>query len=343
MASPIARNFMLVLTAEHAGNGLDWLENKTKLLGENLENYGIIYHDLDTTNLHYHVALKTKQPIRLSAIAKAYEQPDNLVKIWRRDEGNMWAYLTHQTKKAKAEKVDYTPYLDDLNKTRFDSEQTKQKCVYDIAKSEKGEKAIIEKLCHKILDGEITKKDVLAPELIWIYFKNKTKINDAIQIRTESLRLYAPKCQTTLITGASGTGKTQYAVELAKQQYPTSWAMASSGNDALQDYTGEKCIIFDDWRPDDYKLQDLLALLDPNYRQRTHKSRYYNKPLATALIIITTNLDMDAIIAHYTGFNNTEDPKQIRRRIQTVITMQTDFTAIIEKYNEQLDGWEQPA
>jgi hypothetical protein len=332
---------MLVITPEYAGDGLDWLENKAKQLGDNLENYGIIHHDLDTANIHYHVAVKTKQPVRLSAIAKNFEQSENLVKIWRRNEGNMWAYMTHQTKNAKAEKVDYTPYLYNPNKTRFDSEQTKQKCMYDTTKNQKSDKAILEKICFAVIDGNITKKDLLAPELIKTYWQHKTKIDKAMQVRTESLRLNAPTCKTILITGDSGTGKTRYAIELAKQLYPKTWLMASAGNDPLQDYTGEKCIIFDDWRPQDYPLQDLLALLDPNYRQRTHKSRYYNKPLATELILITTNLTLDNIINYYTGYNN-EDPKQIRRRIQKIITMQPDYTAVIETYDEQIDGWRQP-
>lgn len=341
MASPIARTYMLVLTPEHAGTGLDWLEDKTKQLGDNLDSYGIIYHDLDTANKHYHVAIKTKQPVRLSAIAKNYEQAENLIKIWRRNEGNMWAYMTHQTKNAKAEKVDYTPYLYDHNKTRFDSDITRQKCMYDDTKNQKNEKARIEKLCYAILDGNITKKDLLAPDLIKTYWQHKTKIDKALQVRTDSLRLNAPKCKTTLITGKSGTGKTTYATNLAKQNYPHSWIMASAGNDPLQDYTGERCIIFDDWRPQDYQLQDLLALLDPNYRQRTHKSRYYNKPLATELILITTNLTLDNITNYYTGYNN-EDPKQIRRRIQTLVTIHDDKTITTEEYDEQLDGWRQP-
>lgn len=341
MASPIGRNFMLVLTTENAVDGLDGLEKLTKQLGDNLENYGIIYHDLDNANLHYHVAIKTKQPARLSTIAKNYVQPENLVQLWRRNEGNMWAYLTHQTNKAKAEKADYTPYLNNLNKTRFDSEQTKQKCTYDANKNSLSENTKAEKLCEQILTGELIEKQLLAPELIKTYWRHKTKFEKALQLRTKSLRYNAPKCRTMLITGNSGTGKTQYATDLAKELYPNHWAMASAGNDPLQDYTGEKCIIFDDWRPNDYPLPELLALLDPNYRQRTHKSRYYNKPLATELILITTNLTIYEITQFYTAFNN-EDPKQIRRRINTLITMKDDYTPFIELYNEQIDGWEQP-
>jgi hypothetical protein len=341
MASPIGRNFMLVITPEHAGTGLDWLEQKTKQLGDNLENYGIIYHDLDTANLHYHVAIHLKQTVRLSAIAKNYEQAENVVNLWRRNEGNMWAYLTHQTNKAKAEKVDYTPYLQNPNKTRFDTEQTKQKCIYDVSKSKLSEQTKVDKLCEKILTGDLIEKQLLAPDLIKTYWQHKTKIDKAIQLRTKSLRYNAPNCRTTLITGNSGTGKTRYATTLAKKNYPENWLIASAGNDPLQDYTGEKCIIFDDWRPQDYNLQDLLALLDPYYRNRTHKSRYSNKPLATELIIITTNLNIDAIISYYTAYNS-EDPKQIRRRINTIVTMVENEQPYIEQYDEQLDGWRQP-
>jgi DNA replication protein DnaC len=332
---------MLVITPEHAGDGLNWLENKARQLGDNLEKYGVIYHDLDTANIHYHVALKLKQPTRLSTIAKQFEQAENLVKLWRRNEDNLWAYIAHNTKNAKAEKVNYTPYLNNPNKSRFDSDDTRQQCTYDTNKSLKSDNAKIEKICLAIITGQLTERDLLAPEQAPTYWKHMTKIEKAIKIRNKTLRLYPPTCKTILITGDSGTGKTRYAIELAKQLYPKTWLMASAGNDPLQDYTGEKCIIFDDWRPQDYQLQDLLALLDPNYRQRTHKSRYYNKPLATELILITTNLTLDNIINHYTGYNN-EDPKQIRRRIHKIITMQQDYTAIIETYDEVMDGWRQP-
>lgn len=341
MASPIGRNFMLVITPEHAGDGLDWLELKTKQLTDNLENYGIIYHDLDTANLHYHVAIHLKQPVRLSTIAKNYEQAENVVNLWRRNEGNMWAYLTHQTNKAKAEKVDYTPYLNNPNKTRFDTDQTKEKCIYNVSKSKLSDQTKVDKLCEKILTGDLIEKQLLAPDLIKTYWRHKTKIDKAIQLRTKSLRYNAPNCRTTLITGNSGTGKTRYATTLAKKNYPDNWLIASAGNDPLQDYTGEKCIIFDDWRPQDYNLQDLLALLDPYYRNRTHKSRYSNKPLATELIIITTNINIDAIISYYTAYNS-EDPKQIRRRINTIVTMVENEQPYIEYYDEQLDGWRQP-
>lgn len=341
MASPLGRNFMLVITADHVTGGLDMLENNTKKLDKNLEKYGIIHHDLDTGNDHYHIALKTTKPMRLSTIAKNYGQPENLVALWRRNEGNLWAYLTHQTNKAKAEKVDYTPYLDNHDKSRFDSDDTKNQCRYDTTKSNKSENAKIEKICMQVLTGDILEKQLLAPDLIKTYWQHKTKIDKALQLRNKSLRYNAPICTTTLITGNSGTGKTRYATNLAKKKYPNHWAYASAGNDPLQDYNGEKCIIFDDWRPDEYKLPELLALLDPNYRQRTHKSRYYNKPLATELILITTNQTIYEIIDYYTAFNS-EDPKQIRRRIQTIITMQDDYTPYIEKYDVNTDGWIQP-
>ncbi len=77
-------------------------------------------------------------------------------------------------------------------------------------------------------------------------------------------------------------------------------------------------------------------MLDPEYRNRTLKSRYYNKTLATELIILTSNMDLERVVEHYTMFSE-EDPKQIRRRIQRLVTIGPDQRALNEFYNHQLD------
>ena len=340
MASPLGRAYMLVLTNDYA-QSLSNLHQQVDAIADQLEQWGIIQHDLDQGTDHYHVALKFKDPTRLSTVAKLMNQPENLVQLWRKNEGNMWAYMTHQTTQAKANKADYLPYLDNPEKSLWDSEQTKELARYNPTKKTNNKKAKLDKTINKILVGELTLKDLLKPDNIVYYHDNYQKLNRAIQLRTQSLRYNPPHCKTIYIQGNSGTGKTNYASELATEKYPNNWAFASAGNDPLQDYTGEKCLILDDWRPKDYELQDLLAMLDPYHRTRTHKSRYYNKPLATELIIITSNMTLDTAIDYYTKYN-TEDPKQIRRRIQTLVTIHDDKTITTELYDEQLDGWRQP-
>ena len=335
MPSPQGRTYMLVLTDEYAKN-LHELRRQLREAEEQLEKWGIIQHDLDQGSNHYHIALKYKAPVRLSAVAKQMNQPENLIQLWRKNEGNMWGYMTHQTKNAKANKADYLPYLDNPEKSLWDSEETKDLARYKPEKQGNENKQKLEKIRNEILVGKTTQKDLLKPENLVFYHENYQKLRLAIQLRSQSLRYNAPRCKTVYIQGKSGTGKTTFAEKMAMQKYPESYAFASAGNDPLQDYTDEKCIIFDDWRPQQYELADLLAMLDPEYRKRTLKSRYYNKTLATELIILTSNMTLERVIDHYT-LTTEEDPKQIRRRIHRLVTIGEDNRATNEFYNHQLD------
>ena len=50
------------------------------------------------------------------------------------------------------------------------------------------------------------------------------------------------------ITGASGTGKSTYAKQIASEN-KLSVYISSGSNDVLDDYQGQDCIILDDLRP----------------------------------------------------------------------------------------------
>lgn len=321
-SNPTTRHAMLAINAErlkHLDDPLEWLEQQTKKL-PHLDHYGLILHDLDRGADHYHVAITLTQPMRVKAIAKAYGQQPNVVEMWTGHTDNMWSYLSHQTKKAKAEKADYTPYIDNPAKSRWDNDNTKSKAHHkDIAKTSSTNKEV-ELLAEQIILGITTKRDLLHPDKVMTYWKNKTKLDRAIQVRTESLIVNPPNCKTYYIHGKSRSGKSSYARAIAEQRYPNQWAFASAGNDPLQDYMGEKCLILDDFRPQDYPLNHLLALIDPYHRNRTHKSRYYNKGLATELILITNVAPLQDVVDHYTAYTN-EDPRQITARIAKTIDM----------------------
>ena len=88
------------------------------------------------------------------------------------------------------------------------------------------------------------------------------------------------------ITGASGTGKSTYAKQIASENNLSVY-ISSGSNDVLDDYQGQDCIILDDLRPSCMGLSDLLKMLDNNTAS-TVKSRYKNKVLECKMIIITT-------------------------------------------------------
>lgn len=90
------------------------------------------------------------------------------------------------------------------------------------------------------------------------------------------------------ITGEPRTGKTNLAKFLAKMK-GYDYIVSSSSNDPLQDYKGQKCLILDDFRPNDLKFSDLLKLLDP-YTCSSVKSRYSNKYMVDCQMIIITSV-----------------------------------------------------
>lgn len=332
-ADPKTRNFMAVITADHV-TGIDELQQRCEQLTN--AKYVIIRHDKDIASDHYHIGIAYDSPRTLSTVAAALQMPSNFIQKWDSRVWNLWGYLTHTTTDATAEKYAYNDYVNNPDKCRanFDYAAELRSAT---TKLERAHKTKLDGIVAQILDGTLTKRDLLStPDGQFFYWKNLRQIDNAIRIRTQSLQLNPPACSTVLITGPSSSGKTTLADKLARFSCGASVAWASSANDPLQDYQGERCIIFDDFRPQDYDWVSLLALLDPFYRQRTHTSRYFNKPLATELIILTTVLSIDDIVRYY-DMCNSEDKRQLRRRIQTIYNLGVGDDLV---YNEVLDTYE---
>jgi hypothetical protein len=328
------RAFMATSTKAYAD--LDTLEKLASAIPN--ANYAIILHDKDiNASDHYHIAIEVKNPMTIQAIAKKLNTQPNFIAKWDKRIDNLWAYLLHNTNDATSTKADYKEYPQKPDKFRTNIKD------FELASAKllSGRNSKLNIIIDKLLAGEMTRKQLLQPEYLKTYYDNMNKIDKAIKLRTESLKYNPPTCETIYISGASATGKTTKAVKLAEQRYPDSYVVASTANDLLQDYTGEKCLIIDDFRPQDFPFIELLALLDPIHRQKTHRSRYYNKPLATKLIIITSILSLDDVADYYRNMTMHEDMKQLRRRVQTLITYEYD-TITEYKYDEQIDGYTFP-
>lgn len=318
----------VTLTAER-NPSIDELEALCKKL-VNAE-YAIMRHDKDIASDHYHIAIAYSSPRSVASIANALNMPANFVAKWDNRKNNLFSYLTHTTAEARAEKYHYDDYLDDATKCRanFNLKELISRATVASGLSK------VDEYAHAILDGKITKRELLNDENKHFYWNHKTKLDRAIDIRTQSLIYNPPKCSTILITGKPASGKTTLATRLARFLCGASVVFASGANDPLQDYTGEKCMIFDDFRPSDYEWINLLALLDPNYRQRTHQSRYYNKPLATELIILTSVYSIYDIEKYYHDLLPKEPMQQLFRRVGTVINLDTNAQSIYDEASGQ--------
>lgn len=116
------------------------------------------------------------------------------------------------------------------------------------------------------------------------------------------------KVKVIFIEGKAGSGKSTFAVSLAKNNKKT-FCVSSSSNDILQDYTCEDYLILDDLRDDTFTFVDLLKLLD-NFVISTVKSRYKNKLFLGEYIVITS---AKPLCEWYK--DTTEDRQQLFRRI----------------------------
>ena len=325
---------MAVITADKVKN-IDQLDRLCQPLPA---KWCVIHHDKDNASDHYHIAISYDGARTIQCVANALKMPANFIEKWDDRVDNLWSYLTHTTANAKAEKYHYDDYLKDKTKCRANFNIASVILKASATASGSTSKIELKRYAQRILTGELTARDLLKPEHIQFYWEHKNKLDQAISLRVQSLQFNPPDCETLLITGSSGSGKTKTADQLARSLYGESVCWASSANDPLQDYHGESCIIFDDWRPQDYEWNTILALLDPHYRQRSHTSRYYNKPLAVRYIILTTILGIDEIIDYYDRQND-EDKKQLRRRIQTIMDISKKqcwgYSDVMDTYIEE--------
>ena len=342
-------NFMATLTLEKAINfGFKNIDELYSFVVSHFDvdndQIAVMLHDKDLGSEHYHIALHLKNAMNINAVAKRLNIAPNFVEKWDNRVDNLWAYLLHLTDNAKNEKYNYSDYIDDLNHLKTNINLDIFRKYIDFTPKTKSKSNKADAIQLKILSGEITERDLLMPEMLPYYFENMAKCQKALQLRQKSLRINPPKCSCIYISGRSGLGKTTLANKIAKELYGNSIVIASSSNDPLQDYTDEKCFIIDDFRAKNYDFNFMLGLLDPNYRSRTHQSRYYNKVLACEMILITSVDDIDTTINHYADITD-EDMRQLRRRIQTIYALNADSTFKNLKYttyiyNDIIDSYE---
>lgn len=83
----------------------------------------------------------------------------------------------------------------------------------------------------------------------------KSKLVDRREVRERVIKWY---------WGPTGTGKTHTATEEALQNYDWNEIWFASGNNRefKNGYTGQRCVIFDDFRNGDVKFNELLVLCD---------------------------------------------------------------------------------
>lgn len=263
--------------------------------------YWFIDHvpDEDDTNDHFHIVIKFKSPTHFDTIK------------------NRFPYGKIETAKNVKRAIQYLVHLNNPEKIQYTWDKVITNCSdlspYKVL-SRSQQEISLQRYIEKIESGEITAFNYTKSIPIDIFAKHKTAIKNAIEYTTDRIISNPDRALTVMyFYGKTGIGKTSFAKKLCVETYPDETpCITSSGNDPLQDYKGQKALIWDDFRDSQFKFSDLLKFLDP-FTRSSGKSRYINKHFLGNLIILTSTQGIDFL---YKGCDNySEDMKQLRRRI----------------------------
>lgn len=317
-----ARQFMYVQDLIH-------LKVKSQELPNILDSSGAIEwayinhnHDQDENGEpireHYHIVLKYEHPQTITSIAKMLHDEPQYVQIWHGRINNAYSYLIHETQDAENADGKYH-YSDTAVKASFDYPKRLEQIRAKIKLSPKYENEQIRRYAEQVITRE-----QLTQELGVYGIAKHQQIIDKIdaellaQKHQEWLKKFKRHKMTTLwLHGKAGVGKTRLAEHMLKGK---DYITLSSSRDHFQDYHGQRFVILNDLRPNDFAYSDLLRLLDPYQHDKSAPSRYHDKRLNLEKLIITTPYDSMTFYRNITSINDTaiDSSNQLLRRIKPI-------------------------
>lgn len=301
---------------------IESIDNMIKLIKANqaVERFAYIIHDkdVDADNKlkaeHIHIMIKFAYSYNVMTLAKQLNLESQYIqKIQSRNYEDALLYLTHANAKEKYQ------YSSDAVKANFDYVAICERYLKrkEQALTKLSEKEQLKLLCEEIVQGKIRRYNYFEYISTDFFVRYRTKFENAFKMRDDMLKAQENRIlEVIYMVGDSGSGKTTYAKEIAKQK-GYSYFVSSASNDILDSYSGQDCLILDDLRPSCLSLSDLLKLLD-NHTSSTAKSRYYNKILECKLIIITTVINIEDFFKNV--FQEQDEPlTQLKRRCSTYL------------------------
>lgn len=290
-----------------------------------VKDYAYILHDSDTKadgtpkrpHIHCMVRFNNAVPaVAILARVKAVTGRDDIIKDEHLQKCYRWtsavAYLTHENRPEKHR------YSRDLIVSNYDFND-------DINAGVAGVKDIRwQEIAHLIDTEELREYNITDYCTLLEYTKYKKQINSAFEyVYSRKAKEIDRIMDVMYISGTAGSGKTTFAKRWCEKAN-MSYVVSSSGNDPMQDYKGQDVLIMDDFRPSDWRMADLLKLLD-NHTTSSVKSRYHNKYMCYCkLIIITSVIPLDRVWANLADKDDAlkEPVNQLLRRV----TMSADVS-----------------
>ena len=266
-----------------------------------------ILHDKDGGEAHIHAWIEYEKKKNLAALVNelaVLKVPENNIEYAKSKIGCL-AYLTHST---------------DKSKTKYQYDKSEIRSNFDIDAERAEEFRInpaLRAIYDKIESREINEWNLEQKLDMATCVKFDKEIKRAFDYMRKRYGMGADRnMQVIYVWGDSGCGKTTFAKWLAKEN-GMSFFVSSASNDILDGYRGEECIILDDLRADNMRLEEFLKLAD-NHTNSSVRSRYYNKSIATCKMMIITCCKSPAMF--YKDFENTqyEQTRQFFRRVGLV-------------------------
>lgn len=166
----------------------------------------------------------------------------------------------------------------------------KKKDLYTFSKTDadiQDEKSVWEYL-NDYGECRISKKELMkhiSAEQYLAFQTDYKKMKEYRMLKTSNIR----NMQVIYITGPAGQGKSTLARYIADNINHYDYFVTGTGDDILDGYDKEECIIFDDARGSVMKPHEFLHFTDNNTNSSI-KSRYVNKDIGNCKLMLLTSI-----------------------------------------------------
>lgn len=326
------RNFVYVQQVKHLKLSIEDIQKNLNSV-PSLEKWLIILHDQDKhedgtdVKPHYHISMHFKNPrSSVEKIAEIFNDKPERVQKWDDKEHpyNMWDYLVHDTAGAKR-KAPYDPHkaIANFDYVAYIKKRRKQIKELEAKKKDTTKSNNTQQVIKDYSTGEISYQNLKEKIGLYEMAKYKTLIENIRQLKEKAIhekwlkKFKGHRMTVIYIWGPSGIGKSTLADLLVKN---SKVYKAGSSNDYFQEYSGDcHAVIIDDLRPNDFKFQDLIRLLDPYQHDKQAPRRYHNALLNLEMLIITSPYSPKQLYSYiYIADRSIDTYEQLSRRLYKV-------------------------